>query len=72
MNKKITYMLSMLLASALFTSCRSFFYTGKSVIGVFERSGKPEERSGEAAERFVESLFGCYVFAVLRPSLTMD
>ena len=57
---------------ALFTSCRGFFYTGKSVIGMFERSGKPEERSGEAAERFVESLFGCYVFAVLRPSLTMD
>ena len=57
---------------ALFTSCRGFFYTGKSVIGMFERGGKPEERSGEAAERFVESLFGCYVFAVLRPSLTMD
>ena len=57
---------------ALFTSCRGFFYTGKSVIGMFERSGKPEERSGEAAEQFVESLFGCYVFAVLRPSLTMD
>ena len=57
---------------ALFSSCRSFYYSGKTVVGVFGRNGVPEERSGEAAERFVESLFGCYVFAVLRPSLTMD
>lgn len=58
--------------NALFNCCRSFYYTGKSVVGVFGCSGEPEERSGEAAERFVESLFGCYIFAVLRPSLTMD
>ena len=57
---------------ALFTSCKSFFYTGESVMGVFSCGGKPEERAGEAAERFIESLFGCYAFAVLRPSLTMD
>ena len=57
---------------ALFTSCRSFYYTGKSVIGIFECGGRAEERSGEAAERFIESLFGSYAFAVLRPSLTMD
>ena len=57
---------------ALFSSCRSFYYTGKSVVGVFGCSGAPEERSGEAAEKFVESLFGRFVFAVLRPSLTMD
>ena len=57
---------------ALFSSCRSFCYTGKSVIGVFECGGKAEERSDEAAERFIESLFGCYAFVVLRPSLTMN
>ena len=57
---------------ALFTGCRSFFCTGESVAGVFEAGGQPEERSGEEAERFIESLFGCYVFAVLRPSLTIE
>lgn len=57
---------------ALFTSCRSYCFTGKSVTGVFGSERKPEEQSGEAAERFVESLFGCFAFAVLRPSLTME
>ena len=57
---------------ALFISCRSYCYTGKSFIGVFEDGGRSEERSDEAAERFVESLFGCFAFAVLRPSLTME
>ena len=57
---------------ALFTTCRSFCYTGKYITGVFGNSVYPEKRSGEAAERFIESLFGYYVFAVLRPSLTIE
>ena len=56
---------------ALFCSCRSFYFTGKSLVGVFKPGGRSETRSGDAAERFVESLFGHFVFAVLRPSLTM-
>ena len=57
---------------ALFRSCRSFCYTGQAVTGVFEPGGEAEARSGEAAEHFIGSLFGSFVFAVLRPSLTMD
>ena len=57
---------------AMFTSCRSYYCTGTSVVGVFAHDGRAEERSGEAAERFIESLFGSFAFAVLRPSLTMD
>ncbi|MBO7422019.1 MAG: C40 family peptidase [Oscillospiraceae bacterium] len=57
---------------ALFNSCKSFCYTGKSLTGVFGSSGKPEERTGEAEEQFIDSLFGSFVFAVLRPSLTMN
>ena len=57
---------------ALFSSCRSFCFTGEAVVGIFQDGAKPEARSGEDAERFVESLFGCFSFVVLRPSLTIE
>ena len=57
---------------ALLKDCRCCCFTGSSFIGEFKPGCGIEERSEASAERFVESLFGRFVFVVLRPSITCN
>ena len=47
-------------------SCTSFF-DGEALHGIFEAGEAPRTLSGEAADAFIDSLFGRFAFVVLRP-----
>ncbi|MBO4880161.1 MAG: C40 family peptidase [Firmicutes bacterium] len=54
---------------ALFRKTYAVLWTGKKLIGCFEFGAVASERSGKEADRWIDTLFGRFCFAVLRPSL---
>ncbi|MBR4142021.1 MAG: C40 family peptidase [Firmicutes bacterium] len=54
---------------ALFTRSYAVLWTGEKLSGCFEYGAVASERSGKEAERWIDTLFGRFVFAVMRPSL---
>ena len=54
---------------ALFTKTYAVLWTGKKLSGCFEYGAVASERSGKEADRWIDTLFGRFCFAVLRPSL---
>ena len=54
---------------ALFTRTYAAVWTGKKLVGCFEYGAVASERSGKEADRWIDTLFGRFCFAVLRPSL---
>ena len=53
---------------ALFTRTYAAVWTGKKLVGCFEYGAVASERSGKEADRWIDTLFGRFCFAVLRPS----
>lgn len=54
---------------ALFTKTYAVLWTGKKLIGFFEYGAVASERTGKDADRWIDTLFGRFAFAVMRPSL---
>ncbi|MCR4804592.1 MAG: C40 family peptidase [Clostridia bacterium] len=53
---------------ALMTKCYSAAWDGASLAGSFECGEAPSVKSGEDADRWIDTLFGRFCFAVIRPS----
>lgn len=54
---------------ALLEKCYGVFWDGEELSGSFDYSEMPTFRKGEEADRWIDSLFGRFCFAVIRPSL---
>ena len=54
---------------ALFTKAYGVLWTGEKLTGCFESGAVASERGGSEADRWIDTLFGRFCFAVLRPSL---
>ncbi|MBP5749922.1 MAG: hypothetical protein J6X24_03950, partial [Firmicutes bacterium] len=54
---------------ALFQKTYAVLWTGKKLAGFFEYGAVASERTGRDADRWIDTLFGRFCFAVLRPSL---
>ena len=54
---------------ALFRKPYAVLWTGKKLTGCFEYGAVASERSGKEADRWIDTLFGRFCFAVMRPSL---